>query len=337
MTPVRWGLLGAGWIAQRAIVPAIHSLASAQVYAIAARDAERAARLGPLGPIYANYADLVADPNVDAVYIALDNAGHLPWIERSLAAGKPVLCEKPLTMSANQTVGAYATASDHDQMLVEAVWNTWHPRSQRALALVAAGAIGEVLSVRGSFTFEGVAADNYRLDPARGGGAVFDIGCYPLTATAALISAASQTNTVNLLDAVDVLELNKVMSDTGVDLRTDAQLRVGNIDVHVTASFIDAPQQELTVTGTLGVLSLDGDAFTSHLAPSTLTWGPAAAPTVEHFAPVDAYALMIDNVSSAIGALRDHGGRHAPAHWLPNPDWTRWTARVMDQLLPPRA
>ncbi len=188
--PVGWGFLGAGYIARAALAPAVHSADGAALVAAGARDIARAAALGPRGAAYGSYDEVLADPSVEAVYIALANDDHLPWAERALAAGKHVLCEKPLGLTAAEVRQMAATARAADRLLVEASWNRWHPRTRRAEALLRSGAIGAVRRVEAGFTFAGVAEDNYRLDPARGGGALYDVGCY---ATAAALWATGFT------------------------------------------------------------------------------------------------------------------------------------------------
>ena len=125
MTPVRWGFLGAGGIARTALAPAVAAASGAVLHAVAARDPARAAALGPVRA-YGDYAALLADDDVDAVYVALHNDAHLPWTLAALAAGKHVLCEKPLGLSAAEVDQMAAAAGD--RLVVEASWYRWHPR-----------------------------------------------------------------------------------------------------------------------------------------------------------------------------------------------------------------
>ncbi len=175
---VRWGFLGAGWIATRALAPAVAAADGAVLLAVAARDITRAAALGPAGRVYDDYAGLVADDEVDAVYISLTNEVHAHWSIAALQAGKHVLCEKPLAMNAREAVAMSEAANAAGRRLVEASWYRWHPRVRRAQELLAAGRIGSVRHVSAGFTFAGNLAGNYRLEPTRGGGALYDVGCY---------------------------------------------------------------------------------------------------------------------------------------------------------------
>lgn len=315
MTSTRWGLLGAGWISRRAIAPAMHSAHGATLDLVAARDLGRAASLSPRRAAVDDYAAVIDDPQIDAVYIALSNDGHLPWAERALSAGKAVLCEKPLGRTAEEARRMRAAADASGGFLVEATWNLWHPRTARAAALLASDAIGAVTGVRGAFVFDGVDEGNYRLDPQLGGGALLDVGCYPLTGAAWATKASD----------VQVQSAEMVTGGLGVDLTTAATLMLGGIPVEVRASFIETAYESLTIEGRHGIIEFTGnDTYTSWLQPSALRIRDRDGERVEHFAPVDPYRLMIESVSAAI---RGDGG------WTPDPQWSLTVADAMDAIL----
>ncbi len=293
----------------------MHSAHGATLEVVAARDLTRAQSLSPRRAAVDDYARVVDDPGVDAIYIALSNDGHLPWAERALAAGKAVLCEKPLGRNADEARRMRATADACGGLLVEATWNLWHPRTGRAAALLASDAIGQVESVSGSFVFDGVAEGNYRLDPGLGGGALLDVGCYPLTGAAWAVRGATLR-----VDDVAILT-----GGLGVDLTTDARIRLGDVPVHVRASFVETDFQSLVLEGDHGIIEFTGsDAYTSWLRPSALRVLDRDGERVEHFAPVDPYRLMIESVSAAV---RGEGG------WLPDPQWSLTVAEAMDAIL----
>lgn len=319
--PVRWGLLGAGWIAARAIAPAIHSADGATLQAVGARDLERARRLGPT-TAYDSYRPVVEAPDVDAVYIALANDQHVPWALAALEAGKTVLCEKPLALDASGVRALREAESRTSARVIEATWNLWHPRTRRARALVRSGALGHVTSVEAAFTFEGVPDGNYRLDPLRGGGALLDVGCYALGAAAWVAGGLDRATTVESAE--------RSLSPSHVDMTTVAHLRlemdgVPAIRAEISASFEEPARQALIVGGTGGDLSLGQEAYTSYLAPSTLTWTSHVNGEVrtEHFAPVDPYRLMIEQVSRV---CTDTDAVH------PDPRLSLWVASAMDAI-----
>ena len=288
---VRWGFLGAGFVATRALGPAVHAADGARLQAAAARDPRRARALQPAGATYDDYRALLADPEVDVVYIALANDDHLPWTLAALAAGKHVLCEKPLGLDADQVAQIARAATASHRWAVEATWYRWHPRTIRSHELVRAGALGEPTSMSSAFCFGDIPAGNYRLDPARGGGAWFDVGCYAVSAAHLLLG-----------DELAVESAHERRGPTGVDLQTRALLRTPAGALADLVASIDAPEhQDLTVHGTDGSLTWSAPQLTSWREPATLTLtGPGAEPVVEHFAPVDAYRLMVEQVSACV-------------------------------------
>ncbi len=295
---VRFGFLGAGYIAQRALGPAVHAAEGAVLQAVGARDEARARALQPAGPTYDDYRAVVDHPDVDVVYIALPNDDHLPWTLAALEAGKHVLCEKPLGLDPEQVRTMADAARASERLLVEATWYRWHPRVLRSRELVRAGAVGEPVSTSTAWCFDGVAEGNYRLDPARGGGAWYDIGCYGVSATHLLLG-----------DELEVVDAHVRIGPTGVDLETHTRLRTpGGATGDVLAS-IDAPEhQDLSLHGSDGALTWSAPQLSSWREPATLTLTRRGAePVVERFQPVDAYQLMVEQVSRVV-----RGEDHAP-------------------------
>lgn len=288
---VRWGFLGAGMVATKALAPAVHSAGNAVLQAVAARDVARAEGLEPAGSAYGDYRSLLESSDVDVVYIALPNDDHLPWTLTALAAGKHVLCEKPLALDAGQVRQIVAAATTSGFHAVEATWYRWHPRTIRSRQLVHDGAIGEPVSLSTAFCFAGVPEGNYRLDPARGGGAWYDVGCYAVSAAHLLAG-----------DDLEVVRADRRLGPTGVDLETRASLRAPTGATAEVIASIDAPEhQDVTVHGTQAALTWSAPQLTSWREPATLTiTADGTEPHVEWFAPVDAYRLMVEQVGRCI-------------------------------------
>jgi predicted dehydrogenase len=283
---IRWGFLGAGYVASRAMAPAVHRAEGARLQGVASRDAERSRALEPVA-VFDSYEQLIESQDIDAVYISLTNSQHVYWVIEALSAGKHVLCEKPLAMSADEVERMHRAALDAGRSVVEAVWVRWHPRHRRFVELLRSGELGERVHLRSAFTFTSDMSDNYRLRPEMGGGALLDVGCYQVHTWLAAFG----------LDAdIRVVDIERTMGPTGVDLAT--RVRV-TIDDRVTAdmlcSFIDDPQQFLVAEGsTTTIEMLDGEAFTSWRESSSLRIGDV----VEHFDEVDAFVSMTEQVSS---------------------------------------
>ncbi|ASY28031.1 dehydrogenase [Candidatus Planktophila limnetica] len=288
MKSTRWGLIGAGWIATRTIAPAMHAATDTIVQGVASRDTERAQALNPI-TVHQSYEDLINDPSVDAVYISLPNHLHCQWTVAALNAGKHVLCEKPFAMNAAEIKLMVEAARSNDRLLVEAVWSRWHPRMIRMVDYVKAGNIGDIVSIESSFTFPGSIDGNYRAQPTMGGGALFDVGVYPLHAIAALVGDDAH---------VEIEKCDVSVGPTGVDLTTKWQMRInGSITANGLASFEMPENQSLIVRGEKGTVELVGtQAFTSWHKSSTLRLGDHT----EEFQAVDPYRLMIENFGKRI-------------------------------------
>lgn len=314
---VNWGFIGAGGLATGTTANSLHKANNANLYAAAARDKIRALALSPK-LAYDSYEKLIQDSNVHAVYISLNNDAHLPWILKSLNAGKHVLCEKPMVLNAAETVSAYAHAKDKGLLLVEAVWPLWHPRSQRLQELVSNDAIGSPTNYLGTFTFDGVTKGNYRLDSDKGGGALYDVGIYPLHALVALLPEDTQYS-VTRATAENIGERVDMTMKAQFNFENSQAMGVGAI----VASFAMHPSQRFVLKGSDGEITLPGDqAFTTFNQTSELTITANGHTSTEHFAPVDPYQLMFENVSDRISGSDG---------WLPNPWQSVQVAKILDQ------
>lgn len=306
-----WGFIGAGRIATIALGPAVHNAKNAKLYAVASRDPIRSAALSP-EKVHHSYQDLIDDPDVDAVYISLANDQHIIWAIKAMAAGKDVLCEKPLALNAMQVQEMKGVAEKHNRLLVEAVWARFHPRLIRAVQLVNSGAIGQLTSVNSSFAFESNLVGNYRLDPAMGGGSLLDVGLYQLH----LWLALSQD-----LGELQIQKLTRNMSATGVDLTTQFSAQFANgVKVDALSSFELPAKQHVVITGTSGSIEfVDGQAFTTWKEASSLSINGA----IERFEKVDAYQLMVEAFSSK---LQDGGD------WVVPLSESLACAKALDQI-----
>lgn len=181
---IRWGVLGCADIAEKVFNGAVQASQTGELYAVASRNLEKARtwqeRFG-FQKVYGSYAELLEDGQVDAVYIPLPNALHKEWTVAAARAGKHVLCEKPAGLTAAEVDEMVAAAREAGVYLVENFAFRFHPQSLRLRELLDGGAIGQVLGVEASFTFRmDQRSQNVRLVPELGGGAAYDLGCYPI-------------------------------------------------------------------------------------------------------------------------------------------------------------
>jgi predicted dehydrogenase len=181
MTELRWGILSTATIARTKVIPGIQKAARCRVVAIASRDAANAREVaGALGiaDAHGSYESLLADAGVDAVYIPLPNHLHAEWAIAAMRAGKHVLCEKPLALTAADAERMVAAAEASGVLLMEAFMYRLHPSWVAARALVASGRIGRLTAVQSWFSYFNDDPTNIRNIREYGGGALFDIGCY---------------------------------------------------------------------------------------------------------------------------------------------------------------
>lgn len=308
---INWGFLGAGWVATKALAPAVHSARNAKLHAVASRDQSRAEALGP-EKTYKSYEELLADSEIDAVYINLANHQHFQWAIAALNAGKHVLCEKPLALNYEQAQLMADAATKNNRTLVEALWNQWHPRFTRIVELVANGDIGALTEIKSSFCFPAQLENNYRLQKEMGGGSLLDVGVYQAHIWRALSHGNLELN---------IESLNQNMGATGIDLTTQINATLSSgVKINALSSFEAAELQEMIITGESATIEcLGNEAFTSWKKPSSLRIGNQ----IEEFAPVDPYSLMIENFSDAISGK--------PA-WVPAVEQSLWVAKLLDQI-----
>jgi predicted dehydrogenase len=308
---VNWGFIGAGVVATKALAPAVRSARNANLYAVASRDISRALNLSP-SCVYDNYDELINDPKVEAIYISLPNNVHASIASRALIAGKAVLCEKPLTMNYQESEELVRVAKASNSLLVEAIWFRWHPRLIKACQQIAAGVIGEIKEIDAAFTYVNNNKENYRFDPALGGGALLDLGPYPLHLIASLFGSEAR---------VELVEVNQDIGPSGVDLVTKGSALInGSVRFNFNLSFVGQLSQEITISGSKGSIKfLEGQAFTNWNEPSTLLVNDE----IYSFESVDAYQLMVEAVSDVILGK--------PA-WIPPHSESLFVMGLIDQI-----
>lgn len=182
-TPLRWGLLGTARINRR-LIPAMRTARRSTVAAVAGRDPNRVAQYAKEWEIpttHVGYDSLLRDPSVDAVYIPLPNALHVEWTLRALDAGKHVLCEKPLALVPEDVDRVAAVARARERVVAEAFMYRHEAVIARVLELLRDNALGRVMTIASGFTFELDRPNDVRLDPALGGGSLWDVGCYAVS------------------------------------------------------------------------------------------------------------------------------------------------------------
>lgn len=277
-------------------MPAIRA-AGGEVVALGSRDLERgracAAELGI--PTALPGYEAVLEAELDCVYLPLPNSLHLPWAVRALRAGKHVLCEKPLALTANEALAMEAEANARHLVLAEAVMYRYHPRWEQVLNLLGAGAIGEPRHVAGSFAFTLAPGDDYRWRPELGGGALYDVGSYLVSASRQVFAREPQA------------VLARAAVQAGVDVRCDLLLDFGEGgSAALGCAFDRGESQWLRVEGADGSLlvPLPFTAWTGQRVSLYLGRSPRGPLEAVEAPAADPYQLMAARFMEGVRAQR---------------------------------
>jgi predicted dehydrogenase len=299
MAALRFGILSTADIAITKVIPGMRRSALGEVVAIASRDGARAAAVArdlAIPRAHGSYEALLADPDVDAVYIPLPNHLHAEWAIAAAGAGKHVLCEKPLAMTAADAERMAAAADAAGVHLMEAFMYRHHPSWVAALELVRAGRIGELRAVHSWFSYFNDDQANIRNIRAVGGGALYDIGCYNVSLSRLLFDAEP----VHVAAALDRDPVG------GTDVLTSALLRFPTGIATFTCSTRLESDQQVDIYGTDGRIRIDIPFNIPPELPTRihLTHGgePPVAPDTQTytFEAKDPYAAEVDAFASAI-------------------------------------
>lgn len=257
--PVRWGLLGTGAMAARFLETA-REVRGAQVVAVGSREIAKARELclrEGVDSAYGDYSELLGAPAVEAVYVALPHVMHLQWVLESLRAGKHVLCEKPLGMNAAEVAAMVGEASKRQLLLAEGLMYRYHSQTLQLRKIVRSGLLGAVQLIRAEFGFCAPRNGSSRLfDPELGGGAILDVGCYPISAARMIAGEAAGMAFVE----PTVVNGHLWRGLTGVDECSVAMLRFEEpslkapIVAQVAAAIGTSFRNVLEIHGTAGLL-----------------------------------------------------------------------------------
>lgn len=251
MNKVRWGILSTAQIGVHTVIPAMQQSNYCAMLAIASRTLEQAqATASALGipKAYGSYDELLADSEIDAIYNPLPNHLHVPWSIKALEAGKHVLCEKPIGLNATQAQQLADAAGQHPNLKVmEAFMYRFHPQWQRARQFVQDGRIGELRTIQTVFSYFLDDATNIRNSAEAGGGALYDIGCYPISLSRFIFGAEPQR----------VSAIAEFDTRFGTDRLVSAMLDFGHGTATFTCGTQLSPHQRVTIFGTQGQVEIE--------------------------------------------------------------------------------
>src|ERR1700723_3040959 len=286
MPKIRWGVLGAAKIARGKVIPGMWLGKYSEVAAVASRDLERARALG-LAKAYGSYEELPADPDIDAIYNPLPNHLHVPWSIKCAEAGKHVLCEKPIAVSAAQAPQNISAPGGAGGVKIgEAFMSRTHPQWLRAQEIAQSGEIGEVRVVQGFFSYFNRDPSNIRNQVGAAGGGLNDIGCYPITHSRMIFGQEPRR----------VMATMERDPDFGTDRLTSAVLEFTEGQCAFTCSTQLAPYQRMHIFGTRGRIEIE----IPFNAPPDRATRIFVNDRVEEFAVCDQYTIQGDLFSLAI-------------------------------------
>ncbi|WP_276354890.1 Gfo/Idh/MocA family protein [Cohnella caldifontis] len=298
MKKLRWGMLGAANIGDRDVIPALLASETAELLGIASRDLGKArAKADRYGVprAYGSYEELLADPDIEAVYIPLPNHLHKPWTIAAAQAGKHVLCEKPLALTAEEAremADACRAAGVH---LAEAFMYRHHPRIARVKEILASGEIGPVRAIQAAFSYNGAGSKgDIRHVAEWGGGGLYDVGCYPLSAARWIMGTEPEAVTVRALfspehGGVDMMASGLVEFPDGVAMSFDCGMWA-------------ADRNRLEIVGSEGRIVLE-PAFLPGLENDGLTVEVRGSVRKEGPYGVNAYVVQADRFARVVRGL----------------------------------
>jgi predicted dehydrogenase len=300
---VKWGVLGAAAIAVQRVMPAMREAPSATLHALASRDAGKARAVAAkfeAPRAYGDYDSLLADPEIDAVYIPLPNQLHFEWSIRALEAGKHVLCEKPLCLTSREVERLCIARDRAGKHIEEGFGYRNHAQWAKLLELIAGDAIGPVRAAHAVLAKQFLDPADVRNNPAAGGGALYDLGSYAI-------------NALNLVCGRPPLRVSALAEHDprfGIDRLTSALLDYGAAHATLTVASQAGPaawatHQQLTVLGTRGWLRLNFPFAQARPIACRIELGDeqsvGAVPTTVHeFPPANQYALQIERFSRRV-------------------------------------
>src|ERR1700716_3477940 len=291
IVPVRWGILGAANIALKKVVPGMRKSRLAQVVGIASRDiAEARAAADRLGipRAYGSYQELIDDPDIEAIYNPLPNHLHVPWTIRAAEQGKHVLCEKPIALNAREALYLLEARDRTGVQIGEAFMVRTHPQWLKVKEIVASGRIGELRLIAGHFSYYRRDPEDIRSRVEWGGGALMDVGCYPITIARWLFDA-EPTEVVGLIERDPEMRIDRLTSgllrfgkgqatfSCSTQLVAFQAVQIFGLGGRIEASFHSTPREAARI------LVDDGSDLAGGSGIETIT-----------FPPVDQFSLQAD-------------------------------------------
>jgi predicted dehydrogenase len=294
MKKVKWGIISTAKIGVEKVIPAMQKYDSCDIVAISSRDldtAQSAAKKLGIPKAYGSYEEMLADPDIDAVYNPLPNHLHVPLSIKTLQAGKHVLCEKPIAMNAEEARHLLRESKKYPQLkTMEAFMYRFHPQWVKAKSLVQNGAIGELKTIQTIFTYNNLDPDNVRNKADIGGGGLMDIGCYAISLSRFIFENEPQ-RVHGIIDYCPTFKTDRLVSAT---------LDFGERSATFTVATQVERYQRVQIFGTKGRIEIEIPFNAPNDVPTRLWLDQAGAVDEIQFDICDQYGIQGDLFSRAI-------------------------------------
>lgn len=294
MNKIRFGILSTANIGRKYVTPAMQLAERCEIVAVASRNLENAESYASdfdIPKAYGSYEKLLADPDVDAVYIPLPNHLHVEWSIKSLQAGKHVLCEKPIGMDEQDAKKLLAESRKYPHLKVmEAFMYRHHPRWKRVVEIAQSGNFGEIKAIHTLFTYYNDEPDNYRNSVEMGGGGLMDVGCYSIS-VARLIYGREPKSASGISEFDPEFNVDRLTSGL-LDFETGTSVFTCSTQCH--------KDQYVKIYGTQGKIELDWPFNPDFSKPTVLKANIDGIDITEEFEPCNHFTLQGDAFAEAI-------------------------------------
>jgi predicted dehydrogenase len=293
MSGLKLGVLGVSRHFIMRVLPALQKSSVIEVAGIASRDAAKARDAAlhyQIPQSYGSYEALLQDPAVEAVYIPLPNDSHIQWLKKAADYGKAVICEKPLAMNAAEAADALAYVNSKGVPAMEAFMYRFHPQWRRVTELVGNGEIGQIRAIHTFYGYHNSDPKNIRNIKANGGGALYDIGCYAVSAARFIMNSEPRR----------VLAVMELDPEFATDSLTQVILDFGAARTFFTVSTQIFPHQKVTVYGTAGLIEVAIPFNMPADVPAQVTVQTSVTTRVVELGPADQYQILFDSFAQAV-------------------------------------
>ena len=291
---IRWGVLSTANIGRNRVIPAIQQSKNGRVTAVASRTIEKARAFADetgIPTAYGSYEELIASPDIDAIYIPVPNSEHAQWSIRCAEAGKPTLCEKPLASNSVEAQGMVDAFKSRGILFAEAFMYRFHPQTERVKQMIVDGMIGDIRTMQASFNFVARHEDDIRLNKTLVGGSLMDVGCYCINAMRLMSDS----------EPSEVHALARIGAASQVDESLSAAMRFPNAVLgHFDSSLRTYFTHSYEIRGTRGRISVEQGFVMPKDAETVIRYWHDDRYEEISIPPANSYTLMAEDFADAL-------------------------------------